>query len=70
MQALKDLMNEPAKAKAVKQNMKSFYLKIVGTNPNMRQVLQYMKHIVDSFFPGKHYLESALQIIIQNRKYI
>ena len=55
-------MKEPVKAKAVKEKMTNFYLKIAGTNPNMRQVTQYMKYIVDTYYPGKHYLERALRI--------
>ena len=62
MQILKGLMKEPAKAKAVKEKMTNFYLKIAGTNPNMKQVTQYMKAIVDTYYPGKYYLERALRI--------
>lgn len=62
MQILKGLMKEPAKAKAVKERMTNFYLKIAGTNPNMKQVTQYMKAIVDTYYPGKYYLERALRI--------
>ena len=68
LMVLNRLMKEPAKAKAVRKKITNLYLKIAGTNYNKRKVTKYMKEIVDSYYPGKNYLERAWRMIKNSNK--